>query len=262
MDLLLKKKKVFIVGAGTYSKKHANIKGIGTVIAETFAKEKIKQISFSFNKSVKDAGRLVRSIKHINPKIRVENFQIDLSDINAFEKIKLEVAKNDILIYNAGVRFYKKHLTSREKKQTNLINFKLPKQLIDHFVKNNTGVAKPECFVYISSFLADHKHSHLKEYSASKKKMDEYIQKKSVEAATAGLRLVSIKPGFTKTPMTEARLAHYDALANRGGIPMRRVAEPSEIADVVAFISSPRSSYITGIAILVDGGVSKIYKEK
>lgn len=260
MDLCLKTSRVFIIGAGSYSPK-TDIKGIGTAIAEAFAKEKIKQISFSFNSSVEGAERLARSIKRINQRSKVIKYQIDLSDTNAFKKITLSAAKSNIFIYSAGVRFYKKRLTSLEKAQTNLINFKLPRQLIDYFIKNST-VAKPECFVYISSFLADHKNPYLKEYSASKRKMDEYIQKKTVPAAFVGLRIVSVKPGFTKTPMTEVRLAHYNELANRGGIPMRRIAESSDIADVVVFVSSPRSSYITGTAILVDGGVSKIYKEK
>lgn len=48
--------------------------------------------------------------------------------------------------------------------------------------------------------------------------------------------------------------------SKRGKIPLRRITESSEIADIVTFVSSPRNSYITGTSILIDGGASLTYK--
>ena len=72
--------------------------------------------------------------------------------------------------------------------------------------------------------------------------------------AADGIYAFAVAPGFTMTGMAE------DYLSSRGGdkllaeIPLGRVAEPEEVANVVLFLSSEQSSYITGKTIGVDGG--------
>jgi short-subunit dehydrogenase len=127
MNLFLKNKSVFIVGAGSYSQ-DSNIIGIGTAIAESFAREEVKQIIFSYNASTKGAIRLERSIKRLSPKTKVLKFKVDLSTAskNSPKLLLGKTTKSDIFIYSAGIRFYKKHLTLDEKKQTNLIPREFP----------------------------------------------------------------------------------------------------------------------------------------
>ena len=75
----------------------------------------------------------------------------------------------------------------------------------------------------------------------------------SVELAGQGVRSVAVSPGFTRTD----RLANFSGgeLAEiEAAIPLGRVAEPEEVASVIAFLASPRASYITGTTIVVDGG--------
>ncbi len=73
--------------------------------------------------------------------------------------------------------------------------------------------------------------------------------------AGRGIRVNAICPGYVDTPMTAAYLADPPTAATIvGRIPMGRVADPSEIAAAIAFLASDDASYVTGTAMIVDGG--------
>ena len=78
----------------------------------------------------------------------------------------------------------------------------------------------------------------------------------ALEYASRNVRVNAVCPGLIDTPMfgrvTDASVKNRDKMM--GGVPMRRVASPNEIADVVAWLMSAQSSYVTGVAIPVDGG--------
>ncbi len=78
----------------------------------------------------------------------------------------------------------------------------------------------------------------------------------ALEYASRKVRVNAVCPGFIDTPMlsrvTDASVKIRDQLI--GTVPMRRVAGPSEIADAVTWLLSDRSSYVTGVALPVDGG--------
>ncbi len=93
------------------------------------------------------------------------------------------------------------------------------------------------------------------DYNASKGGAVLLARSMARDLAGRGVRVNAVCPGYTRTPMTEAPLADPVALrAILAGIPLGRVAEPDEIAAVIAFLISDESSYVTGSAIVVDGG--------
>jgi NAD(P)-dependent dehydrogenase (short-subunit alcohol dehydrogenase family) len=77
----------------------------------------------------------------------------------------------------------------------------------------------------------------------------------AVELTDYGIRVNAIAPGEVATALTEGD-GHVERLVDR--IPMRRRAQPEEIAAAVVFLASPLASYITGTMLAVDGGFMAI----
>jgi 3-oxoacyl-[acyl-carrier protein] reductase len=65
-----------------------------------------------------------------------------------------------------------------------------------------------------------------------------------------GITVNNVSPGFIDTPMTKS-FTHFDPAV----VPLRRIGQPEEVADVILFLSSSRSRYITGDTVNVNGGV-------
>ena len=92
-------------------------------------------------------------------------------------------------------------------------------------------------------------------YTASKGAAVMLAKSLAVDYAQAGIRSNAVCPGFVQTPMTQWRLdvpeLRDQVVAN---IPVRRVAQPPEIADAISVLASDRLGYLTGHALVVDGG--------
>jgi NAD(P)-dependent dehydrogenase (short-subunit alcohol dehydrogenase family) len=95
-------------------------------------------------------------------------------------------------------------------------------------------------------------------YAAAKAGIEALTRTLAVEWAPHGVRVNAVVPGIVNTRMVQENivkgLVQIDSLV--GFIPLKRMAEPSELASVVEFLLSPRSSYITGQSIVVDGGAT------
>ncbi|MCX6463183.1 MAG: SDR family NAD(P)-dependent oxidoreductase [Pseudonocardiales bacterium] len=92
-------------------------------------------------------------------------------------------------------------------------------------------------------------------YTASKGAALMLARSIAADYAAAGIRSNAVCPGFVRTPMTQWRL-DVPALRERveAAIPTGRVAEPDDIADAIAVLASGRMGYMTGAALVVDGG--------
>jgi len=91
-------------------------------------------------------------------------------------------------------------------------------------------------------------------YAASKAGLVGLVKSLAADHATDGIRINSVLPGGTKTAMAGEDPATHDFIA--GLHPMKRMAEPKEIAEVALFLLSDRSGFVTGAPVAVDGGIS------
>ncbi|HEY0486110.1 MAG TPA: SDR family oxidoreductase [Mycobacteriales bacterium] len=92
-------------------------------------------------------------------------------------------------------------------------------------------------------------------YTASKGAAVQFTRSLAVDYAAAGIRANAVCPGMVHTPMTRWRLDQPDLLAAvEADIPLGRVARPDEVADAVALLASGRLGYMTGHALVLDGG--------
>lgn len=95
-------------------------------------------------------------------------------------------------------------------------------------------------------------------YCASKGAVAGFVRGAAIELASAGIRVNGIAPGFIRTAQT---LDGYHSVGESGleavapRIPLGRVGDPRDIADVVRFLVSDEARYITGQVITVDGGL-------
>lgn len=120
-----------------------------------------------------------------------------------------------------------------------------------HMTDNGGG-----SIINISSLNGDRAMQGMSGYAASKAALSHFSRNAAMEGARAGVRVNVVTPGPILTPGTVAWFnadpAAGEAIANAN--PMGRIGTPEEVANVVLFLASDASSYVTGASIPVDGG--------
>jgi len=239
------KDKVAIV-TGAYS-------GIGRAISLLFAREGAKVVITGKDKKKVDA--FVEEIK--DQGLNSYGLVVDVSDKESIKNLFSDIIEKfnsvDILINNAGIVSHSKlHDTSVEDWEnimmTNLTGvFLCCKYALSYMVKANQGI-----IINISSVMGISGGHGLSAYSASKGALIPFTKSLAMDYGRYGIRVNCICPGAVNTPMLD--LSDQDKKKLSRIIPLGRIAEPNEIANVALFLSTNDSSYINGSIIVADGG--------
>ena len=166
-----------------------------------------------------------------------------------------EFGKIDVLINNAGIT--KDMLLARMKEEdfkqvidVNLVGtFNMTKNVISYMMKARSGR-----IINISSVVGIAGNAGQTNYSASKAGIIGFTKSLAKEVASRNILVNAVAPGFIETNMTDVLKQEVkDEIAKN--IPLKRMGTPKDVANVVKFLASEDSSYITGQVISVDGGM-------
>ena len=191
---------------------------------------------------------------------RLEYVVCDLSNIKNIDNILISVKKIfenkvDILVNNAGVTSDNLALRMKEEEWHKVINinlnstFFLTKEIVKLMIKNRYGR-----IVNISSVVASSGNPGQTNYCASKAGIEAMSRSLALEIAKRGITINCVAPGFIETNMTENVLEKNKELI-LSKIPLNRLGLPADVANMVCFLCSDNSSYITGQTIHINGGM-------
>ena len=183
-------------------------------------------------------------------------FKLDVGDEDSWKRLFDQTGPVDGLVNCAGIRTrsmivdttveeFENHL------KVNLTGTWLGMRSLFRSHKQGT-VASIVNIASVNAVIAVPGQAH---YVASKGGVASLTKAAAVEGAPLGIRVNAIAPGAIRTPMTAERLVDPEQVAwLEGRVPLGRVGEPEEIAEVAKFLLSEESSYITGTTIFSDGG--------
>ncbi len=182
--------------------------------------------------------------------------ELDLSNPISIKHL-IEINKNakiDILINNAGVNFPRwiDELEDENLEQTIQVNLTSPIKLIRAFVPHMKK-QKWGRIVNISSMFGIVARGKQVPYVASKHAINGVTKTLALELGQHNILVNSVCPGFVKTDLV-LRNPPEKLAALAKDVPLGRLAEPKEIAELVSFLISEKNTYITGSCIVIDGG--------
>ena len=231
-------------------------RGIGRAIVTTLADEGA-DVAFTYQRSKEQADALVASVRQKG--VRCQAYQADVASPEAMravaQKVIQEFGHVSILVNNAGINRDKSFLKMTkdmwdEVMRVNLDGVFHTTQLVAQDMVG-TGWGR---IINISSIVGQTGNFGQSNYAATKGAIISLTESLARELARKGITVNAVAPGFIETDMVNAMPP--EALDQvRAQTPMGRLGKPEEIAQVVAFLASGRSSYITGQVLAVNGGM-------
>ena len=247
--MLLRNKSAVVTGCN---------RGIGKAIIENFAKNGAN-IWACIRKPDKEFSIYLKDLQKKTGVI-IEEIYFDLNNIDEIkksaQKIVIQNKPVNILVNNAGIIHTSLfQMTSIEKmKEIFNINYFSPLLFTQYIVKK-MAKQKEGSIINISSSSAIEANEGRLAYASSKAALITSTKVIAKELGRLNIRVNAIAPGLTETDMMKSSTPENILQETIKRISLNRVGSPDEIANVVLFLSSNLSNYITGQVLSVDGGM-------
>lgn len=225
--------------------------GIGLATAKRFAEEGSKVMIIDYNAEALQAtlsenGELFGGV------------QADVSSPDQVEKAFTEIDQKagsvDVLISNAGISVRHPFMDIEYEQWSKMVNINLGGMfLCAREAAKRMKPRKSGVILMTASTNGTEGHPFYADYNSSKAGVILLAKTMALELAPY-IRVNSICPGYVLTPMQKAEYTPEMLEQTNEGIPMKRHAEPEEIAALFAFLASDQAAYITGSSIHIDGG--------
>ncbi|NMA50174.1 MAG: 3-oxoacyl-[acyl-carrier-protein] reductase [Tissierellia bacterium] len=232
-------------------------RGIGKEIALALAKEGY-DIAFSFNSNKEMAEIVKHEIEEIGSKaVAIKADVSSKEDVdNMIKLIGEELGTVDVLVNNAGITKDNLLIRMSEEDWDDVITVNLKSAfLTTKAVARSMMKKRYGKIINLSSVVGIMGNAGQANYSASKAGLIGLTKSTAKELAGRGIRVNAIAPGFVSTDMTNA-LSDEVKETMLKAIPLGYFASTKEISDLVVFLASEKSDYITGQVIEIDGGMN------
>ena len=231
-------------------------RGIGKQIAITLAKEGYN-IVINYRSENEELEIVKREIESNN--VKCLTVQGDVSNFEDCERIAKcavdEFGQIDVLVNNAGITKDMLLLRMKQEDFTKVIDvnlvgtFNMTKNVAGYMMKARQGR-----IINISSVVGISGNAGQANYSASKAGIIGFTKSLAKELASRNILVNAVAPGYIQTDMTSVLKDDVkESIINE--IPLKRQGTPEDVANVVKFLASNDSSYITGQVINIDGGM-------
>jgi NAD(P)-dependent dehydrogenase (short-subunit alcohol dehydrogenase family) len=230
-------------------------KGIGKTTALAFSEQSAKVVLVDvLEEELKEVHEIIQKAGR-----EVLSIQGDVSDNsqvqNAVKKTIKVFGKIDVLVNNAGIDVGSAPIINVTEEmwdkslQVNLKSvFYFCKRVVPVMLENGKG-----SIVNVASIAGKEPNENMAPYAVSKAGMICFSRVLAKEVAKDGIRVNCVAPGLTKTDLlVNLSPEQFDRLLKK--IPMGRVGYPEEVADLILFLSSEKSSFITGQCFNIAGG--------
>lgn len=232
-------------------------RGIGRNIAKILAGEGYN-VAITYNSNEELANEVVRELEHTGVKAACFKANISIKDQvdNLISEIEKELGSICVLVNNAGITKDNLLIRMSEDDWDSVMDVNLKgaflttKAVARGMMKKRYGK-----IINISSVVGVMGNAGQGNYSASKAGLIGFTKSMARELASRGIRVNAVAPGFIRTDMTDS-LKEEVKEAMLSNIPLGYFAEPEEVSNLVAFLASEKSDYITGQVIQIDGGMN------
>ncbi len=232
-------------------------RGIGKEIALALAKEGIN-IAISYGNNAISAKAVLEELKSLGVEAIAVKADVSISEevTNLIKKVESELGTIDILVNNAGITKDNLLIRMTEEDWDSVMDVNLKgvflctKAVSRAMMKKRYGK-----IVNITSVVGITGNAGQGNYSASKAGVIGFTKSMAKELASRGIRVNAVAPGFIQTDMTDVLKDEIKAEMLKL-IPLNTMGNPEDIANLVVFLASEKSDYITGQIIKIDGGMA------